>query len=94
MLCVSRELELAFNLASVDSVRFRLRRTDVAVAVCFRFPELLWRGEPCRVPKSRFWTRDMAERVNVIRPGGPRCRPVRDSNPEGLGNSSETKSTQ
>ena len=27
----------------------------------------------------------MAERINVIRPGGPRCRLARDSNPEGLG---------
>ena len=36
------------------------------------------------MPKSRFWTRDMAERINVIRPGGPRCRPARDSKPGGF----------
>ena len=33
----------------------RLRRTYVAIAVWFRFPELLWGGEPCRVPKWIFW---------------------------------------
>ena len=38
-----------------------------------------------------FGTRDMAERINVIRSGGPRRRPARDSKPGGLAKSRNQK---